>query len=104
MLARLDLDFRGLAVDGERDGDPAHDVTAATACLSAVCATARRHSFSSGKRATIRAASASVSFNRADASAITSGGPSSAASTARGTVPGTVSTQAVAFENSPTLR
>ena len=35
---------------------------------------------------------------------MTSGGPSSAASTARGAAPGTLSTQAVALENSPTLR
>ena len=35
---------------------------------------------------------------------MTSGGPSSAASTARGAAPGTASTQAVTFENSPILR
>ena len=71
---------------------------------SAVSARARRQAVRPGTPATMRAASAAGSRISACASPITSGGPSSAASTARGGWPGSASTQEVALENSPTLR
>src|SRR5262249_48845250 len=104
LLTRLGQELPLLPVDDERESDLAHAPAVATARRSAVSAMARHQNTKSAKPSTIRAASAAGSFISADASSITRGAPSRAASTARGGLPGSTSTQAVALENSPTLR
>src|SRR5436190_6929444 len=105
LLARLGQHLPRLAVHGERDSDLLQAPPArSTARRNAVSARARRQAPSSGKAVTMRAASATGSFASIDASSITSGGQSNAASTARGAFPGNARKQAVALENSPTFR